>query len=383
MARRESARRAELIGGTFQRAFEFRLASRVQQPFKPAPVRIARAGIQFGRERRRIPKIHGHGIEDDGGAGAGAGVQDPPQVGLEVPIYLLPFGGIRTQPVSEKHLHAPPRGVLGGGFLKPSGQRHAELSQPRSLQGQGQPHQTARRRLQPKDAHRPERPHHLVVAHVNNPEVALVIGAFPGNGQDDVRIDGREGHIHDFKLGARITLPEQDLEVARRPKRRFRVAHRCGFAQHENPDAAGRLDGFHAQGPGLTEDLGRKKSETEIVVLDQELLVTDAARLEKVWIVAVAPQMQSDFRQSQQDQRNSQHGRQPEQPTAMPSARGCRSILWCVRCRWCVPGCALLSSLGLADLHLGWAHESMFSPCSPDNCARRGSWAGNSSRHWT
>ena len=42
--------------------------------------------------------------------------------------------------------------------------------------------------------------HHLIVAHVNDPDVAMLFRTFPGDGQDDVGVDGGESDVDHLKL---------------------------------------------------------------------------------------------------------------------------------------------------------------------------------------
>src|SRR5208282_4902685 len=118
---------------------------------------------------------------------------------------------------------------------------YQQLTQPCFLDREVEPDDFEGRRLGAKNGGGTERSDHFVVAHVDDPKVAVETGAIAGDGQDDVRVDGRDAQVDDLKMGFGVTRGQQGLQVTARAIGRFRIAHRGGLAQDEY--AAG-VDGF-------------------------------------------------------------------------------------------------------------------------------------------
>ena len=60
---------------------------------------------------------------------------------------------------------------------------------------------------------RPERTHHFVIPHVDDPEVACMAGAFPGYRKDGVRVDRGDTGVDDFELRLREAFGQQHFQV--------------------------------------------------------------------------------------------------------------------------------------------------------------------------
>ena len=58
---------------------------------------------------------------------------------------------------------------------------------------------------------------HFVIAHVYNPKIALMPGAFPGDRKDDMRIDCRDAEVDYLKFPTREFLAQQNFHVATGP----------------------------------------------------------------------------------------------------------------------------------------------------------------------
>ena len=170
-----------------------------------------------------------------------------------------------------------------------------------------------RRRLPAKNGGRAERADHFVVAHVNDPQIAVVLCALAGDGHDDVRVDGGERDVDDFKIRSRIFFAQQHFEVTTRAEGRFGIAHGGRFAEDENAERAGCLVNRHPDRTGTARVFRRKKTEAEIVVLDEVIFIADPEPVKKTGVVTVAGEPQRKFQCGQQPQRQQQR-RQPENP---------------------------------------------------------------------
>ena len=143
----------------------------------------------------------------------------------------------------QEHLHAGPIATLGippeqmvQGPIDPLADSQSFESKTASDDGQ-------RRGLGTEDCARPERSHHFVVPHINNPKVAPLLRAVSGDRENDVGIDGRESDVNHFEPGSGEPLAKQDLEDSTEAERRLWVPHSCRLAQDENPDRVGGLVG--------------------------------------------------------------------------------------------------------------------------------------------
>jgi len=110
---------------------------------------------------------------------------------------------VRPLAVSDKHFHPAPGGV--GIFpLQFAAKLNQQLADARLLNRKVQPDKTQRRGFLAENRRGAKRPHHFVVAHVDDPQVALGPRAVAGNGQNDVRVDGRDARVDDFETRVRI-----------------------------------------------------------------------------------------------------------------------------------------------------------------------------------
>ena len=172
------------------------------------------------------------------------------------------------------------------------------------------------RRLRPKNTGRAKRADHFIVAHVENPKVALAAGALPGNGDNGVGIDGGDGHVDDLEMERRKTVAQQRLEIARRAVGGVRVPQGGRFAHDKNPVIVGRFVGLHHAWLGSPDHFGRKKAARETIVIDQEFLAADTRLDEKGSGIAQARQAQGPFQRRQRQHGPQQDGRQTKTPAA-------------------------------------------------------------------
>ena len=114
--------------------------------------------------------------------------------------------GVAADLITQKHLHSLPAGSSGIGFLELLCDIEHQLAEAQPSQLQLRPNQPKRRRLGAEDGDCAEWPDHLIVAHVNEPKVALVPGALLGDGQDGVGINRGDAGVDDFKLCLRVAL---------------------------------------------------------------------------------------------------------------------------------------------------------------------------------
>ena len=124
-------------------------------------------------------------------------------------------------------------------------------------------------------------------------------GALAGDGQDDMRIDGGEGDIDDFKLPLRILFPQQHLQITRGREAGGGIAHRGGLAQDKNTERAGRLVNRKPDRIRTAHDLPGEKPKSEILVLHVAILAADVDALEKLRIVTITAKPQGDLQQAE------------------------------------------------------------------------------------
>ena len=195
-------------------------------------------------------------------------------------------------------------------------QAHQPLAEPRFLNGKIEPDQGERRRLGPENGGGPERTDHFIVPHVDDPHVAAVFRTFAGDGNDDMRVDGGERDVDDFKFFAGKSLAQLHFQITRRAIGRFGIPHRGRFAKNENANRIGRLGRRKDEWICPARQLRRKKSEAEILIIDQKIRLADAIYFEEARGMAVTGQPQSGFHSAQQQQWQDDHGDETEQPFA-------------------------------------------------------------------
>src|SRR5271170_6864359 len=107
--------------------------------------------------------------------------------------------------VLQEHGHSAPLALIEWPLLSVANEVSQRLSDASGLQGHTGPDHSQARGLRSENCAGAIRPHDLVVAHVDDPEIAVLRGAIPGNGEDDVGIDGRHSSIDNLKVLARKT----------------------------------------------------------------------------------------------------------------------------------------------------------------------------------
>jgi hypothetical protein len=107
------------------------------------------------------------------------------------------------------------------------------------LQGEVEANHGQGRSLAAENSCRTERADHLIVAHVNNPNIALMRGALASDGEDHVGVDSGGGGIDDFELSSGKTFAQQHFHVTGRAVGGLRIAHGGGFAEDKNACGVG------------------------------------------------------------------------------------------------------------------------------------------------
>jgi hypothetical protein len=189
------------------------------------------------------------------------------------------------------------------------------LAQPRLFEHEAQPHQPERGRLQSENRRRAEGADHLVVAHVNDPDITFMPGAFAGDGQDYVRIDGCYRRVDHLEFCFRIARAQQRLEVTTGPIIGPGIAQRRRFAEDEDANRARRFVRLHKHRRRDSRQRRGEKAQTELVVLDEIVLAGDGCLLEEVRGMTIAADAQEQLDSRQQRQRQ-QRRCQPEHPLA-------------------------------------------------------------------
>src|SRR6202000_2449450 len=101
----------------------------------------------------------------------------------EVVINALLARVARRQAIAHEHLHSVPLRRAGMIFAQATSQSHQRLAKSRFLESEIETHKSKRRRLGAKNRCRAKWPDHFVIAHVNEPEIAFVFGAFARDGK--------------------------------------------------------------------------------------------------------------------------------------------------------------------------------------------------------
>ena len=125
---------------------------------------------------------------------------------------------------AQEHLHSAP-GTIVSAAGQPARRRLEKLAHPCSLDSQHQPDNGARRSARTEPGAGAEGADHFIVAHVNDPDVAVLGGAVADDGKNDMGVDGGDSGIDDFELSVRKALLEQDFHVATGAECRLWVAH--------------------------------------------------------------------------------------------------------------------------------------------------------------
>jgi len=270
-----------------------------------------------GCERRAIAQVAGHAAQNHRAPRSLCQAQDALEVSCKVPVRNLPSRIVRRHVLLGKHAHPAPG---TGGLLPPlPNQRFHRLPEPGALDCQRQANGQPPRNLPAKHRRRAERSHHLVVPHVDDPEIALVTDAFARNRQDRVRVDRRHRHADHLELGPGKPLRQQRLEVTAHPVGRPGISQGGRFAKQKDPARPGALLGPHHNRRRTPGQLGSKKPKAELVVLDKDLALLNAGSLEKTCRMAKSDQPQAPLDQHQRQQRQQRQRRQPEQPVSSPA----------------------------------------------------------------
>ena len=238
---------------------------------------------------------------------------DVAQIRREVFIHPLHARVVQPHLLLKKHLHAVPLGRHGGFARELPLERIQQLTEPRGLEPEAGANDGQRRRLLTEDRARAERPHHLVVAHVHEPVIALLVRAILRNLADDVGIDRSDGDIDDFDLLPHHRAVQQHIKDARKTKRRLRVAHRRRLAEDEDAEGVRRLRCGETHRLRRALKPRRKIAPGEFRVLDEHLTPAGFRFKEEAWRVTVAAHPEDQFEQEEiQQQRRDGDDAKPE-----------------------------------------------------------------------
>jgi hypothetical protein len=274
-----------------------------------------------GDERRAIAEIDGHRAQDHLRARVQAGLDDVVQVPSEMSVSdFLPWIA-RINFALGEHLHPTPRRGPRRTATKFPRQRHDPLAGARSLEGEVPADELQRRRLLAENGRGAERADHLVVPHVNDPQVAVMSRALAGDGQDRMRVDRGHRDADDLEPGLRKPFAQERLEVTSHAKRRPRIAQRGGFAEDEDAKRARGFLRVHDHRRRAARGFRRKKPETELVVLDEDFPAADGGSLKKIRGGTVAHEAQDEFQRKKHDERGNDRREKAEEPQASPRER--------------------------------------------------------------
>ena len=273
------------------------------------------------RERRKIAQVDGHGGQQHRRARPPSELGDVAQVGGEAVINPLQPRIVARQLRFEKKLQPFPLFRL----IRATGDLREPLADARGFQRQNEAHQGQVWHLAAKDRAGAERADDFVVAGIDKPEIALAWHAIARNHADNVRIDGRHRGVDNFNFLIRVARLEQPLKLARKAISRFRVAHGCGFAEHENADGVLRLLCGQIQRLRRAGDGRREKPPAEPGIVREHGAALVVRREEKSRGMAVTGQAERHFHQTQGEQRQ-EHDEQAETPEAAGRRR--TAALW-------------------------------------------------------
>ncbi len=279
---------------------------------------VAEAGRLDRCERRAVLQVARHGAEDDVGPAAQPGADDVFQVGFEAPIDRLLTRIVGRDRVLDEHLHALPGFGIGARPAEPRQQAVERLTQPRRLEREGGLHPGERRRLRPEHRAGTERPHHLVVAGIDDPYIRIQAGEFAGHEPQHVRIDGGDGGGNHLEAGLRIALSQQDLEVAACAVSGAGIAQRRRFPVQNN---AHRVGGFLPREDDWrrgTRHGPREEAKAKLIIVHQHRPAVHRGRDQVTRRITVPRKAQGQFDHRQQGDRN-QHRRQQSKPNRPPT----------------------------------------------------------------
>ena len=277
-------------------------------------LRVAEAGAMQRGKRRTILHIRGDGADDDLRAGAFAEADDVAQVGVEVRVNL---GETRIAPgdlLVKEHLHAFPARGHAGLRAELEAQRIEELTDSCGFECEVRADEAEARRLIAEDRSGTERAHDLVVTHVENPVIATLARAVLRDLADDVGVDGGHGGVDDFDFLARHRVAQEHFEDAREAERRLWIAHRRGFAEHEDAERIGRLHQRKHDGLRRAFQSGWEVAPRELLVLYEHRAAVHLGLEKERRGIANTQRAQQELEENEPDHRDKE--RDEAEPTA-------------------------------------------------------------------
>src|SRR5882672_5774283 len=108
-----------------------------------------------------------------------------------------------------------------------------------------------------------------------------MFGALTGDWQNGVRIDRCHCGADDFEVRFWKSFLQQHLQIPSGSVSGSRVSQGSRFAKEENAIGPRRLVGAHPNRRGAARKGGREKAQAELVVLDEEIFVSNSKLFEK------------------------------------------------------------------------------------------------------
>ena len=243
-------------------------------------------------------------------------MQNVIQVACEIFVGPQPLRVVVRQRVFVEHVDPIPRWRSRGCSAEAGHQLIHELPHPGGLEGQNGSDQAETGRLFPEDSGCPVRTDHFVVAHVYDPQIPVVPGAFPGDGEKHMGVDRGHRHADHLEFGLRIPDLEQSLQIAAHPEGWIRVPIGGGFAEEENPVSPRRLRHGHPAAQRFPGQSRREKPAGEFFVGYEKFLAVDCAGEKQAGWVAVAGQAQAEFQPAENEERHQRCGGQSHPPAS-------------------------------------------------------------------
>src|SRR5262245_23054308 len=107
----------------------------------------------------------------------------------------------------------------------------------------------------------------------------MLLCAGLSDGDSHMRIDGGNAKVDDVKSLARKTFAQQDVEIARGAECGLRSSHRRRFAKNKNAAGIRGFPGRELERAGPARQLGREELQTELFVVNKEILDRKSTRL--------------------------------------------------------------------------------------------------------
>ena len=157
-----------------------------------------------------------------------------------------------------------------------------------------------------------ERTCRLVIAHVDQPEIPIVMTRLPGNRRDDVRIDCDESRVDDFKVNPRMPFVQQDLEHSRPAECRIRITQRCGFSKHEDSVSTSCFRCPHQKRSRLPRQRAGKETPPKTRILHERALADQRVPNKKIGLITKSENSLQELSRNKENERGTNHGNRSE-----------------------------------------------------------------------